>query len=285
LRIRFGPAGVPIDYRGPVEGVPAFLRSIGLDAFEYEAVRGVRISEDKARRLGSEASANDVVVSLHAPYYVNLASPDDSVFSRSVERIVESMKAAEWMGAYAVVVHSGYYKGHRGKGDALRRVIEGYLRVLEELPAWVRRPSIAPETMGKSSQVGSLEEVVEICRNIGRCRPCVDWAHLHARSEGRLAVTVEDVLKAVELIERELGKQAISPLHTHFSKIKYGRGGEREHKVLEDKGFGPEWAPVCKAYIEVGVEAVVISESPILEKDALLMKRVCEEIASTSKPI
>jgi len=279
LRIRFGPAGIPIDYKGPVEGVPAFLRSIGLDAFEYEAVRGVRISEDKARRLGSEAIANDVVVSMHAPYYVNLASPDESVFTKSVARIVEAMKAAEWMGAYVVVVHSGYYKGNKSKEEALKRVIEGYKRVFEELPSWVVKPSIAPETMGKTSQVGSVEEVVEICRNIQRCRPCIDWAHLHARSEGKLAVTLEDVIKTIEFIERELGRQAVNPLHTHFSKIKYGKGGEREHKVLESLGFGPEWAPVCKAYMELGVEAVVISESPILERDAVLMKRICEDIA------
>ncbi len=285
MKIRFGPAGIPIDYRGPVEGVPAFLKSIGLNAFEYEAVRGVRISEDKARKLGLEAEANDVTVSLHAPYYVNLASPDENVFSKSIERIIESMKAAEWMGAYVVVVHSGYYKGYKSRGDALKRVVEGYLKVLEGLPSWVKKPLIAPETMGKTSQVGSVEEVIEICRSIGRCKPCIDWAHLHARSEGKLKVTVDDVVKTIELIERELGRQAITPLHTHFSKIKYGRGGEREHKVLEDKGYGPEWAPVCKAYVEVGVEAVVISESPVLERDALLMKRVCEEIAVAGKPI
>ncbi len=285
MKIRFGPAGIPIDYRGPVEGVPAFLKNIGLNAFEYEAVRGVRISEDKARKLGLEAEANDVTVSLHAPYYVNLASPDENVFSKSIERIIESMKAAEWMGAYVVVVHSGYYKGYKSRGDALKRVVEGYLKVLEGLPSWVKKPLIAPETMGKTSQVGSVEEVIEICRSIGRCKPCIDWAHLHARSEGKLKVTVDDVVKTIELIERELGRQAITPLHTHFSKIKYGRGGEREHKVLEDKGYGPEWAPVCKAYVEVGVEAVVISESPVLERDALLMKRVCEEIAVAGKPI
>ncbi|MEM0366553.1 MAG: TIM barrel protein [Acidilobaceae archaeon] len=276
-KLRFGPAGIPLDYKGPIEGVPLFLKSIGLNAFEYEAVRGVRISEDKARRLGSEASIYDIAMSLHAPYFVNLASPDPNIFEKSIDRIVESMKAAEWMGALVVVIHSGYYKGYRSRGEAIRRVIDGYRLVLERLPGWVKKPMISPETMGKSSQVGSIEDTIEICRSIERCKPCIDWAHLYARSEGKHVLTVEDVVKTLELIERELGRKALDPVHTHFSKIKYGRGGEREHVVLSDKSHGPDWRIVCKAYIDHGYNAVVISESPILEKDAILMKKICEE--------
>ncbi|MDM7275390.1 MAG: TIM barrel protein [Thermoprotei archaeon] len=278
-RLRFGPAGVPVDYRGPVEGVPAFLKSIGLDAFEYEAVRGVRISEEKARRLGSQASNYDIFMSLHAPYYVNLASPQAEVVERSVARVVESMVAAEWMGGEAVVVHSGYYKGNKTREEALERVVGAYVEVLERLPAFVKKPFIAPETMGKTSQVGGLEETVEICRRVGRCKPCVDWAHMHARSEGGFPRSIDDIVKSIEFIERELGSHAVKPLHTHFSKIKYGKGGEREHVVLSDEKHGPDWRLVCRAILETGVETVVISESPILEKDAILMKKICGEEA------
>lgn len=278
-RLRFGPAGVPVDYKGPVEGVPGFLKSIGLDAFEYEAVRGVRISEEKARRLGSQALNHDISMSLHAPYYVNLASPQADVLERSVARVVESMVAAEWMGGEVVVVHSGYYKGNKTRGEALERVVKAYIEVLERLPAFVKKPFIAPETMGKTSQVGSLEETVEICRRVGKCKPCVDWAHIHARSEGAFPKSVDDIVKSIEFIERELGSPAVKPLHTHFSKIKYGKGGEREHVVLSDEKHGPDWRLVCRAILEAGVEAVVISESPILEKDAILMKNICEEEA------
>ncbi len=279
-RIRFGPAGKPVDFKGAMERVPEFLASIGLDALEYEAVRGVRISEAKARLLGEEARRHDIVLSMHAPYYVNLASPDEDVVKRSLKRLYDSMVAAEWMGAYAVVVHPGYYKGNKSREEALRRVIDAFNSLIEGLPAWVKTPEVAPETMGKTSQVGSLEEVVEICRNTPRCRPCIDWAHLYARAEGGFVRSVDEVVKAIEYVERELGSRAVRPLHTHFSKIEYGRGGEREHHTLSEEEYGPDWRIVCRAYLETGIDAVVISESPILEKDALLMKRICEEEAA-----
>nr|WP_307721328.1 deoxyribonuclease IV [Aeropyrum pernix] len=274
--IRFGPAGKPVEFKGDIVKVPEFLRSIGLDALEYEAVRGVRISEAKARRLGEAARENGVILSMHAPYYVNLSSPDDSVVERSIKRLYDSMIASEWMGSYAVVVHPGYYKGLKSREEAVKRVIEALNRLFESLPSWVKTPWIAPETMGKQSQVGSLEETVEICLNTPRCRPCVDWAHLYARAEGRFVTSVDQVVKAIEYIESNLGREAVNPLHTHFSKIEYGKGGERMHHTLQEEGYGPDWRIVCRAYRETGINAVVISESPILEKDALLMKSICK---------
>ncbi|MEB3852196.1 MAG: deoxyribonuclease IV [Desulfurococcales archaeon] len=279
-RIRFGPAGKPLDFKGSMEKVPAYLASIGLDALEYEAVRGVRISEAKARRLGEEAGKHGVVLSMHAPYYINLGSPDDSVVERSLKRLRDAMLASEWMGAYAVVFHPGYIKGNKTRQEALKRVISSLQRLEEELEGVVRKPELAPETTGKVSQVGDLGETIEICRSLRRCRPAVDWAHLYARSEGGFVRSVDEVIRAIELIERELGTRAVRPLHTHFSKIEYGRGGEREHHTLSEEGYGPDWRVVCRAYLETGIDAVVISESPILDRDALLMKRICEEEAS-----
>ncbi len=274
-RIRFGPAGKPLDFKGPMERVPAYLHEMGLDALEYEAVRGVRISEEKARLLGQEAEKYDIVMSLHAPYYINLASLDEDTWSKSIKRIVDSMKAAEWMGAYAVVVHSGYYKGHKDKRSALKRVIEGYMKVIEQLPSWVKKPELAPELMGKTSQVGDVDEIIEICLNVDKCRPTVDWAHLYARYEGKNVTSIDQVISVINRFEKELGKRAVDPLHTHFSRIEYGRGGEREHHTLAETEYGPEWSIVCKAYKETGINAVVISESPILDRDALLMKEIC----------
>ena len=277
-RLRFGPAGKPIDFKGKMEKVPEFLNKIGLDAFEYESVRGVRISQEKAEILGKEAEKYDIVMSMHAPYYVNLASLDDDIFNRSIERIVNAMIASEWMNAYVVVVHSGYYKGHESKREALNRVIEGYKKVIEELPEWVKTPNLGPELMGKVTQVGDVDELIEICRNVERCQPVVDWAHLYARYEGKHVTSVDQVVAVIEKFEKELGKEAVNPLHTHFSRIEYGRGGERMHHTLDEKEYGPEWSIVCKAYKETGINAVIISESPILEKDALLMKKICEDI-------
>jgi len=277
--LHFGPAGRPIDYKGPMERVPEFLASIGLDAFEYEAVRGVRIREEKARLLGEAAREHGIIMSMHAPYYINLASPDHNIVKRSIERIVEAMIAAEWMGAYAVVIHTGYYKGNTSRKSALEKAIQNYRIVLESLPSWVKTPDLSPELMGKQSQIGDIDELIQICSALERCRPTVDWAHLYARYQGKHVQTIDDVIRVVEAFERELGTRAVDPLHTHFSKIEYGKGGEREHHTLGEEGYGPEWETVCRAYHEVGVHAVIISESPILEKDAIVMRDFCEGIS------
>lgn len=276
-RLRFGPAGKPLSFKGKMEKVPEFLEAIGLDALEYEAVRGVRISEEKARLLGEEAKRHGVVLSIHAPYFINLASPDPSVVERSIKRIVDSMVAAEWMQAYAVVVHTGYYKGHKSKEDAVRQAIEGYRKAIEMLPDWVKTPEVSPEVMGRTTAIGDIDEVIQICTEVERCRPTIDWAHLYARYQGERVKTVDDVIQVVEEFEKNLGKHAVDPLHTHFSKIEYGKGGEKEHHTLSEEEYGPEWSIVCQAYLETGINAVIISESPILEKDALLMKKICME--------
>jgi len=282
-KLWFGPAGKPLSFKSSrIELVPEYLRSIGLDAFEYEAVRGVRISEAKARALGEAAREHGIIMSLHAPYFINLASKEQEKVEASIKRIVQSMIAAEWMGAYVVVIHTGYYKGWKDKREALKAAIDGYKRVLEELPSWVRTPSLGPELMGRRTAIGDLEEIVEICRELGeRCRPVVDWAHLHARYLGEHVRTVDEAVKVIEYIERELGSYAVNPLHTHFSKIEYNKGGEKEHHTLSETEYGPEWEVVCKAYVETGIKGVIISESPILEQDAILMKKKCQEVDPT----
>jgi len=283
-RFKFGPAGKPITMKSAdILKAPAFLRELGLNAMEYEAVRGVKISEDKARKFGEEARKHDIVLSLHAPYFINLASAKKSTVEASVARLIESVKASYWMGAYIVVFHPGYYKDAPSKSKALEWVINNLVpvvQVIKELKAenlW-----LGPETTGKTSQVGDLSEVIEISRRLEHVKPVVDWAHLYARYEGSFITSVDDVIKVIEMLEKELGSYAVKPLHTHFSKIEYGKGGEREHHTLAEKDYGPEFEHVCRGLCETGVEAVVISESPILEQDAIVMKKICEEVCGVN---
>jgi deoxyribonuclease-4 len=276
--LRFGPAGKPIDLAGDLLEAPSFLKSIGLDAMEYEAVRGVNISKERAEKLGSLAKENGIVLSMHAPYYINLSAVEREKVESSIKRLLDALQASSWMGSYVVVFHPGYYLDW-GVKEAVSRVIQALKDVRERSEAlsaggvW-----LGPETTGKAKQVGSVDDVIEICREVSRCRPVVDWAHLHARSLGKFPKDPGDVAKVVERLESELGKEAIDPLHTHFSKIEYTRGGEKEHHTLDEKDYGPEFKDVCEAYKEVGVNAVIISESPVLERDALKMKKICEEI-------
>lgn len=276
----FGPAGKPISMKSSdILKAPQFLREIGLNAMEYEAVRGVKISESKARAFGEEASKHGVLLSLHAPYYVNLASAKKSIVEDSVRRIIESVQASAWMNSYVVVFHSGYYKDAPSKREALEWVIKSLRKVVDYMSEnKIGNTWLGPETTGKTTQVGDLSEVIEIARRVERTRPVVDWAHLYARHGGKLITSVDDVLRVVETIEKELGDYAVKPLHTHFSRIEYSRGGEREHHTLAEKDYGPEFSNVCRALCEAGVDAVVISESPILEQDAIVMRNVCSEV-------
>ncbi len=274
-RLRFGPAGKPTNFKGGYEEVPAILKQMGLDALEYEAVRGVRVTKEQAEAIGRAARENDVVLSMHAPYFINLASPEQDTVTKSIERLRESALASEAMGAYAVVFHPGYIKGNSSREEALQRVIDALGQLLDSLDlkvAW-----LAPETTGKVSQVGDIDETIRICQSHERLRPAVDWAHLHARAEGKAILSVDEVVNIIERIEKELGSWAVRPLHTHFSRIEYGKGGEREHHTLAEKDYGPEWEIVCRAYVETGIDAVVISESPILEQDSLVMKSTCQK--------
>ncbi len=280
MAFRFGPAGRPTTYKGSTVDVPSFLRKIGLNAFEYQAVRGVKIRDEDAVRLGENAIANDVLLSLHAPYFINFSSDKSSVVEKSIERLTKSLKAAYAMEAYVVVFHPGYY-GNLSPVEAAKKVIANLNKVVDVVDRNIlKRVFIGPETTGRKKQVGSLEEIIMICRGVDHSRPVVDWAHLYARSEGTFIVSESDVIDVIEKIERELGKDPLKPLHCHYSKIAYGKGGEREHKTLDASGYGPDFTMICRTLLNIGVEAVFISESPILEKDALKMKKIYEEEVS-----
>ncbi|AEM38533.1 Xylose isomerase domain-containing protein TIM barrel [Pyrolobus fumarii 1A] len=278
-RIRFGPAGKPVgmksgDYVKAIE----YVANEGLDALEYEAVRGVRISEKKAVEIKRAALEHGILLSMHAPYFINLASPNEDTVKKSQQRLLDALKAANWMGAYVVVFHPGYYKDNPSKEAALKRVIENLKPVVEQAKQLgIKGVELGPETTGKRAQVGDIDEVITICREVEMCRPVVDWAHIYARYRGQHVTSIDQVLKVIEKIEKELGSRAVNPLHTHFSRIEYGEGGEREHHTLDEAEYGPEFRIVCEAYKQAGIRAVIISESPILDQDALKMKKICCE--------
>lgn len=284
MKYYFGPAGKPISFTGKaIEEVPKFLREIGLNALEYEAVRSVRISEERARVLGERAIKFNVKLSLHAPYALNLASANEETLNNSIARLVTATRASMWMKAPITVFHVGYY-GEYSRREALKRAIESLKRVEslmreeEIVGVW-----LGPETMGKLRQIGSLEEVLEICKSLEKAKPVIDFPHLYARSRGERYRHYQDFVEDIVLLERELGTEAIKPLHLHFTEVEYGSGGEIRHHPL-GSGYGPSFEDLARALIELGVEAVIISESPILEKDAIKMKRILEKILSSRAP-
>lgn len=276
--IRFGPAGNPIDYKGKITQVCDFLALEGLDAYEYQATYGVRISENSARELKENSKKNNILISIHAPYYINLSSPDSGVIKRSIERLVQSAQAAEWMGAYRVVFHPGFYTKFTPK-SALQKCKQSIGKVLEELDSKnIKNFIFSPETTGKKSQLGTLNEVINLCQSFDQFQPTIDFAHLHARSGGKIR-SVADYQKIMDILEREL---EIDHLHCHFTRIEYGNSGEKKHHILLDKEYGPPVKPLLQVLIDCGWKSTIICETPLIDKDAVKLKDCFYEILSFS---
>jgi deoxyribonuclease-4 len=273
---RFGPAGVPPIFRlmkATLADVPRLLRDEGLDAFEYEAVQwGKRppLRREEAEKLGAEAKQNDVWLSLHGSYFINFCGKE-TIVEASKQRLLACASAAEWMGAHVVVFHPGVY-GRKSHDEALRMCSMALQELVDTMRSLgIRKVKIGPETMGKIHQLGSLEEVLTLCETVEQTQVVVDWSHLHARGRGRFRA-VEDFRKVVDQMENRLGTEAVKNLHCHFTKIEFTDKGERRHHILEESRYGPDFRLLARVIVEFDMKPVIISESPILDLDAIKMR-------------
>jgi deoxyribonuclease-4 len=278
---RFGPAGVPSFFRelgAELPDVPVLLREEGLDAFEYQASRWgqkPQMRQQVAEQLGFEAKRNDVMLSVHGSYFVNLAGGKE-VVEASKRRLIACATAAQWMGAYVVVFHLGYY-GAGGRKKAFRDCVDALSDVAKSMEALgIRDVKLGPETMGKHVQVGSLDEILTVCEEVKRAQLVIDWGHLHARSGGRLE-TVGDFRAVVEEAEKRLGSEAVRDMHCHFSKIEFTLRGERCHHVLDEKAYGPDFGLLAEVMVDFKLRPVVICETPLLDIDARRMRELFME--------
>jgi deoxyribonuclease IV len=282
-RSRFGPAGVPPFFRvlgAKLPDVPALLRREGLDAFEYQAVRWgqkPQMKQQDAERLGMEAERNDVLLSLHGSYFVNLAG-SDAVVEASKRRLIACATAAEWMRAYVVVFHLGYY-GSIGKANAFRKCTEALNDIVQTMVnLGIENVKLGPETMGKHVQLGSLDEVLTLCEEVERVQLVIDWGHLHARGAGCFG-KAEDFRAVVEEVERRLGTEAARNMHCHFTKIEFTHRGERRHHVLDEADYGPDFRLLAEVIAEFKLRPVIICETPLLDVDARKMQSILGAIA------
>ena len=278
-RPRFGPAGKPVGYKGKATGVPRYLRAEGLDAFEFQAVRwGVKpkMKKEDAEELGREARKHDVLLSMHASYFVNLCA-DGQKLEDSVRRLLICLEYGRLMGAYVVVFHPGFYKG-KPKDKALEDCIRALKRIEDEASTLGKGlPALGPETTGKPSQLGSLDEIISICEAVESCRPVVDWAHIHAR-DGKGSIRGRADYEAIlNKLESRLGGDVVEDLHTHFTRVEFSAKGEVKHHTMAEEDYGPDFAPLAELIAELGLRPVIISESPILDRDSLVMKEMVGE--------
>ena len=273
---RFGPAGVPPIFRvlkAQLHDVPGLLREENLDAFEYQAVRWgpkPQMQQEHAENLGAEARKNDVQLSLHGSYYVNLCGKKE-VVEASKKRLIACATAANWMGAYVVVFHTGFY-GRLEKSYAFRTCVDALKDIVATMRGLgIRNVKLGPETMGKASQVGSLDEILTICEEVEQTQLVIDWGHLHARHQGRFRKTA-DFSVVAETVERRLGTEAARTMHCHFSKIEFTDKGERRHHVLDEPRYGPDFEMLSEVMAEFKMRPVIVCETPLLDVDAMKMR-------------
>ena len=281
-RNRFGPAGVPPLFRdlgARMPDVPGLLREENLDAFEYQAVRWgqkPQMKREDAERFGAEARKNDVLLSMHGSYYVNLCGKKE-VTETSKKRLVACATAANWMGAYVVVFHMGFY-GRLEKSFAFRTCVNALKDIVATMKSLgIRNVKLGPETMGKVFQVGSLDEILTICEEVEQTQLVIDWSHMHARYQGRFR-KVSEFRAVVEEVERRLGTEAARNMHCHFSKIEYTDKGERRHHVLDEARYGPEFEMLAEVIAEFDMRPVMICETPLLDVDAVKMRDILRKV-------
>lgn len=285
---RFGVAGNPPHFkrsadRGESTRAPHWLAAIGLDAYEYEAVHGVTMTDERARTLGEAAWAHGIVLSVHAPYYTNLASLDPSTAANSIRYLRQSVHLAATMGARVVVLHPGWYKGHTNPATALDRCLDTLSTALVEIEEADGEVLIAPETCGLKAQVGSLDEILVLCTLHPRLVPCLDFAHIHARANGRPFddAAFDDIFSRVE---RTLGRETLERAHIHYYPVEYADRGERCHHAFDEPEFGPRPEPFIAALHRWNLTPTVICESRDKQDiDALLMKKLYGEKGEKGK--
>lgn len=282
MSAKFGPAGNSESFSRVHKSslaAPRWIADFGLDCYEYQCGKGVRVRRETAVKIGENARAAGIVMSLHAPYFINLANPDHESIMKNNGYVLTSCALADWMGAERVVVHTGALMG-RSRREALdiaKRGMSALLAVIDT--AGLGHIALCPETMGKLGQLGDLDEVLELCTLDERLVPCIDFGHLYARSlgedDGR-----EAFARMLDRVEEVLGQDRASRFHSHFSHIQFTpNGGEKCHRTFaDDGGYGPDWAPLAAEIARRGWSPTFICESAGTQaEDALTMKQIYRE--------
>jgi deoxyribonuclease-4 len=273
-RLMFGTAGLPASAKGQgaVAGIDA-IADLGLDAMEIEFVRGVWMSEDLAVQVKRRARARKIYLTAHAPYWLNLNSPDAAVVRASIQRIMKSAAVADRAGARHLAFHAAFYCG-----DSPARAFGKIKRRLRRLAARVVakgfKISLSPELMGRPSQFGSLEEILGLSSEIEGVTPCIDFSHNHART-GEWN-TYEEYCELLDLVRGVLGSGALRRMHIHVAGIDYGPKGERRHLNLKESDM--DYRALLTALKHRGAGGIVICESPNIEVDATLLKKTYSRI-------
>lgn len=276
----FGPGGNSDAFRlagfKSTIDAPAFVKSIGLDAYEYEAGNGLSASPSILSAIGREAEKHNIKMSFHTPYFISLSGVVEEKRLNSINYIRQSLDAARLLGAGTIVVHSGS-AAKISRDEAMRLAGDTLVKTLQSVDTYGIK--IGLETMGKINQLGTLDEVLELCRIDSVFVPVVDFGHLNARDLGGVFASADDYLRVFDKIDRALGADIACNLHCHFSKIEWTGSGEKRHLTFEDNLYGPDFEPLVEVIYKNNLSPTIICESAGTQSDdALAMKKYYLEL-------
>lgn len=280
MKAYFGPGGNSEAFK--IAGgkstldVPRWLSSIGLDAYEYEAGNGIAGSPAMLSAIGKEAEKYNIKMSFHTPYFISLSGVEEEKRLKSIKYIADSLDAAKLLGAKTIVVHTGS-AAKITRDEAMRLAADTLVRTLAAVDT--HGIKIGLETMGKVNQLGTLAEVLELCRIDSTFVPVVDFGHMNARECGGVFNSADDYMRVFDKIDRALGAEVATNLHCHFSKIEWTGAGEKKHLTFADKVYGPDYEPLIEAIVKNSLTPTIISESAGTQSDdSLTMKKYYEEL-------
>ena len=272
-KLNFITAGMPIKTgKGSYNEAFGVLKEMSLDGMELEFVHGVRMKDE--HRTFVKDMSKDFVVTAHGPFYINLNSKEEEKIDASVQRIIDTASVASQAGAFSITYHAAFYMGG-DKETVYNQVKTQTKRIMdvlerEKINVWVR-----PETTGKATQWGDLDEIIRLSNDFEMVLPCIDFSHLHARSGGGFN-TYDEFSRILEKLGKEVGQYAIENFHGHLAGIEYTAKGEKQHLNLEDSDMN--YKDLLKAMKEFGVKGALVCESPNIEEDCKLLKTYYEQM-------
>ena len=268
VSLLFGTGGIPHSSKTKttIDGIRR-IAELGLGCMEIEFVQGVRMGEDGAHIVADEAAKTQVKLSTHAPYFINFNAHEPEKIIASQERLLQTARISALCEAQSTAFHAGFYLGDP-PGKAYDMVKDSLEEILNQLKKEGNQVWLSPETTGKPSQFGNLEEILNLCTEVEGVAPCIDFAHLHARSG--TSNTYQEFTAILLQIEESLGRITLDNMHIHVAGIAYGEKGETKHLNLKESDF--QYVELLKALSTYDVKGQVICESPNLEEDALLLQ-------------
>lgn len=268
-KLNFLTAGMPLRTgKGSYPQAFKILDEMELDGMELEFVHGVRMSDENREFVARMNREKNFIITAHAPFYINLNSLEPEKVDASVQRIIETGMTAGSAGAFSITFHAAYYQGHDKEKvfNQVKARVEKIVEVLkqEKVNVWV-----SPETTGKGTQWGDLDEIIKLSKEVENVLPCIDFSHLHARFAG-IYNTYDEFSAIFEKLGSELGQYAIDNFHGHLAGIDYGPKGEKKHLILKESDMN--YKDLLKVMKEFNVKGALVCESPNIEDDAKLLK-------------